>query len=123
MLELCHENPRYLTFRGRPTVLVTSGEHYGAVINLDFDYVRYLDALAGAALNLTRLFVGSYVEGERSLHFAGSDRNTLAPRSGRVIAPWARSDVASYANGGNRFDLDRWDQAYFARLRDFVNAA
>lgn len=39
------DNQRYFLFRGEPTVLVTSGEHYGAVLNRDFDYVRYLDAL------------------------------------------------------------------------------
>ncbi len=48
-LALHPENPRYFLFRGKPTVLVTSGEHYGAVLNLDFDYVRYLDALATAS--------------------------------------------------------------------------
>ena len=37
---------------GKPAVLVTSGEHYGAAINLDFDYTRYLDTLPteGSAL-------------------------------------------------------------------------
>ncbi len=45
-LALHPDNPRYFLFRGEPTVLVTSGEHYGAVLNRDFDYVRYLDALA-----------------------------------------------------------------------------
>ena len=38
-------NRHYLLFRGRPTILITSGEHYGAVLNRDFDYVRYLDTL------------------------------------------------------------------------------
>ena len=43
-LRLHPANQRYFEFRGEPTVLVTSGEHYGAVLNLDFDFVRYLDA-------------------------------------------------------------------------------
>jgi hypothetical protein len=30
-LALHPDNPRYFLFRGEPTVLVTSGEHYGAV--------------------------------------------------------------------------------------------
>jgi hypothetical protein len=34
------ENPRYFLFQGKPTVLVTSGEHYGAVLNREFDFVR-----------------------------------------------------------------------------------
>ena len=36
------QNPHYFLWRGKPTVLVTSGEHYGTVLNPDFDYVKYL---------------------------------------------------------------------------------
>ena len=43
-LRLYPENPHYFLFGGRPTVLVTSGEHYGAVLNQEFDYARYLDS-------------------------------------------------------------------------------
>ena len=39
-------NPRYYIFNGKPTVLITSAEHYGAVVNLDFNYVASLDALS-----------------------------------------------------------------------------
>jgi hypothetical protein len=56
-------NPHYFLFRGHPTVLITSGEHYGAVLNLDFDYIRYLDELQSNGLNLTRVWPGaSYLE-------------------------------------------------------------
>ena len=37
---LWHCTPKtrtYLLFRGRPTTLITSAEHYGAVMNQDFD--------------------------------------------------------------------------------------
>jgi hypothetical protein len=49
-LALHPDNPRYFLFRGELAVLVTSGERYGAVLNLDFDYVRYLDTLAADRL-------------------------------------------------------------------------
>ena len=49
------DNPHYFLFRGQPTILLTSAEHYGAVINLDFDYVQYLDVLAANSLNYTRI--------------------------------------------------------------------
>jgi hypothetical protein len=39
-IRLHPENPRYFLFRGQPTVLITAGEHYGSVINLDFDFVH-----------------------------------------------------------------------------------
>jgi hypothetical protein len=53
------------SFRGKPTALVTSGEHYGAVLNLDFDYAKYLDTLSADGLNLTRTFSGSYASRRR----------------------------------------------------------
>jgi hypothetical protein len=114
------DNPRYFLFRGKPTVLVTSGEHYGAVLNLDFDYVAYLDTLAADGLNHTRTFAGTYREIPGSFNITD---NTLAPHTERFICPWARSDQPGYFDGGNKFDLATWDEAYFKRLRDFMAEA
>ena len=119
-LSLYPDNPHYFLFRGKPTVLISSGEHYGAVLNLDFDCVKYLDTLAKDGLNLTRTFSGAYVEPFGAFNITS---NTLAPRPGRFICPWARGDTPGYANGGNKFDLTRWDEAYFKRLKDFVAQA
>jgi hypothetical protein len=119
-IRLHPDNPHYFLFRGRPTVLITSGEHYGAVLNLDFDYVRYLDELRSKNLNLTRTFSGSYRELPGS--FAIPD-NTLGPARGRFICPWARSTTPGAADGGNKFDLTQWDEAYFRRLKDFLSEA
>jgi hypothetical protein len=115
------ENPHYFLWRGKPTVLITSGEHYGAVLNLDFDYRKYLDALAKDKLNLTRTFAGgAYLEPQGAFNIA---RNTLAPAPGRFLSPFARSDRPGFAGGGNKFDLSHWNEAYFQRLRDFVRHA
>src|SRR6266496_3101143 len=119
-LQLHPRNPHYFLFRGKPTVLITSGEHYGAVLNLDFNYVKYLDTLAKDGLNLTRTFAGAYCEASGAFNIAS---NTLAPSPNRFICPWARSDRPGYANGGNKFDLTKWDEAYFKRLKDFVAKA
>ncbi|MFN8094725.1 MAG: hypothetical protein U0599_21330 [Vicinamibacteria bacterium] len=119
-LALHPANPRYFVFRGRTTVLVASGEHYGSVVNPDFDYVRYLATLEAAGLNATRLFLGDYVEASGAF---GIVDDTIAPAAGRVLAPWARSTTPGYALGGARFDLDRWDPAYFERLHGFVREA
>ena len=61
-ISLHPDNPHYFLWRDKPTVLITSGEHYGALLNLDFDYVRYFSALQKDGLNLTRTFSGAYVE-------------------------------------------------------------
>ena len=105
-------NPHYFFYQGKPTVLITSGEHYGAVLNKNFDYVRYLDTLRADRLNLTRTFSGSYREVPGDFQI---NRNTLAPEPASYLAPWAQVD--------GKFDLTRWDEAYFARLKAFVARA
>ncbi|MEZ6059083.1 MAG: DUF6298 domain-containing protein [Planctomycetaceae bacterium] len=119
-LALHPENPHYFQWRGRPTILVTSGEHYGALLNLDFDYTAYLKELHRHGLNHTRTFSGVYREDSQAFQIT---ENTLAPLPNRYISPWARSDQPGYHGGGNRFDLTKWDPAYFERLRDFMTMA
>lgn len=114
-LQLDPDNSRYLLFRGEPTALVGSSEHYGAVINADFDFEAYLDELRSDGLNVTRTFSGSYFELPDSLAGIGAD-STLAPSPQALTLPWRRD-----ARG--RWDLSAWNSDYFERLRDFVAAA
>ncbi len=100
-LRLLPSNPHYFIFEGKPVVLITSGEHYGAVLNRDFDYVRYLDTLHADRLNLTRTFAGSYREVPGDFQIAD---NTLAPAPGKFIAPWLQRD--------GKFDLTKWDDGW-----------
>jgi hypothetical protein len=114
-------NPHYFLFQGKAVALISSGEHYGAVINGDFDYHKYLETMRTEGMNYTRLFGGSYVEVPGKSF--GILRNDLAPGPGRFVAPWARSETAGYAGGGNKFDLNRWNPEYFSRLQDFLEQA
>lgn len=118
------ENSRYFIYNNKPTVLVTSGEHYGAVVNKAFNYETYLNTLAADGLNNTRIFSGSYIEIPNA--FGTIENNTLAPHlpKDNFIAPWARSSTPKDTDYyGNKFDLTQWDPAYFARLKDFVQKA
>jgi hypothetical protein len=119
-ISLHPDNPHYFLWRGKPTILITSGEHYGAVLNLDFDYAAYLRTLQADGLNHTRTFSGAYREIPGSF---GITDNSLAPHPNRFACPWARSDTPGYFDGGNRFDLTKYDPAYFARLHDFLSQA
>ncbi|GAB3181955.1 hypothetical protein [Telluribacter humicola] len=119
-LRLHPQNPHYFQYQNKPMVLIGSGEHYGAVVNLDFNYKKYLKATARDGMNTTRLFTGAYIE---KLGDFGIKKNTLAPAEGKAILPWKRSSTAGYALGGTKFDLDQWDVAYFARLKDFMDEA
>ncbi len=119
-LSLHPDNPHYFLFRGKPTILLTSGEHYGAVLNLDFDYIPYLDELKARKFNLTRTFSGTYREDPAAF---GIVDNTLAPTPKRFLCPWARSATPGALDGGAKFDLKTYDEAYFTRLKDFVAQA
>ena len=119
-IQLYKENPHYFQYKEKPILLITSGEHYGAVINLDFDYVKYLNTLQSEGLNLTRLFTGIYVEEPNGF---GIQNNTLTPKTGKMLIPYMRGFEEGYPLGGNKFDLMVWDGTYFNRLRNFITEA
>ena len=119
-LKLHPENPHYLEWRGKPTLLITSGEHYGAVLNGAFDYIPYLDELQDKTLNLTRTFSGTYREVPGDF---GITDNTLAPTADKYVSPWLRTDTPGAGDGGNKFDLRQFNPEYFKRLKDFVAQA
>ena len=119
-IRLHPDNPRWFQWRGKTTALITSAEHYGAVLNEAFDFRRYLAAQHEQGMNYTRIFSGSYVEPQGAF---GITHNTLAPASGQFLAPWARSDEPGYPGGGNKFDLETFSPAYLARLKGFLAEA
>jgi hypothetical protein len=57
-LSIHPQNPAIFSYKGKPTVLIGSGEHYGSVMNLDFDYKKYLSTLKQDNLNITCLLYG-----------------------------------------------------------------
>lgn len=119
-LHLDPDNRHYFEYRGKSLLLITTAEDYGALANPAFDYIRYLDALKSGGMNSTRLFSGVSVW----IAQKGRRFNT----SGEVYAdhfytPWPRSEQPGYIHGGNKFDLDKWDEAYFNRLKDLLTQA
>ena len=115
------DNPHYFHYRGKPLFLITSDQHYGAVVNLDFDYTVFLDTLAAYGMNFTRIYPGGYIERDGEY----MPDNNLGARNGRHILPWARTTVsgAHEVLGGYKLDLDQWNEAYFVRLKDFIAKA
>ena len=119
-IRLHPDNPHYFQYRGQPTILIGSTEHYGAVLNGDFETTPYLNELQARGFNLTRTFSGTYREIPGSFKIRA---NTLAPKPERYVAPWPRSESPGAADGGNKFDLSRFNARYFERLERFLAAA
>jgi hypothetical protein len=125
-IEVCPNNMHYFFYKGKPLVLITSDHHYGAVIDKDFDYVKYLDYLSLSGMNLTRIYPGAMFE-PTDKYLPG---NPLGPRPGRQLLPWVKSSqpganplLAESGQPSYKYDLDKWNQEYFNRLKDFVEHA
>lgn len=114
-ISLHPENPHYFLYKGKPTILVTSGEHYGAVMNTDFDYEKYLSTLKNDGLNYTRIFLGPYSEmGDNTF---GIRNNTLNPKPESWLTPWVKDTIS------NKYDLAKWNDDFFKRIKAFVAKA
>jgi hypothetical protein len=118
-IQLHPSNSHYFQFDGKPIILITSAEHYGAIVNEDFNYTTYLNALKSYGLNYTRIYPGFLFEPENKF----MKGNTLGPKPESIVLPWARSQMPGYVLGGNLFDLDQWDLHYFERLKNFIAQA
>src|SRR5512142_802739 len=105
------QNPRVFEFQGKPLVLVTATEHYGAVMNRPFRFDRYLADAAERGITLTRLFVLF-----RELQSAMNPYSTCKPESPDYIAPFLRTGPEKALDGQPKYDLDRWNPELFERL-------
>jgi hypothetical protein len=116
------ENPHYFEYKGKAVVLITSGMHYGAVLNLDMDYDRYLAVLENNGFNLHREFIIPCYEWQNDENWE-KVQTPLCPRPGKLLSPYARSGIPGAKDGLNKFDLDQWNPVYFDHLRDFCRKA
>jgi hypothetical protein len=117
-LRIHPENPKLFEFRGRPLVLVTATEHYGAVMNRPFRFERYLPDAAKKGITLTRLFTLF-----RELQTPINPYSTCKPESPDYVAPYLRTGPGRALDGELKFDLDRPNPEFFDRLHRFVGMA
>jgi hypothetical protein len=114
-------NPRYFTDGSGKIVYLTGSHTWANLIDRahvdpppPFDYAAYLDFLVAHHHNFMRLWTWSQP------HSFDDDPNNLlyfAP------LPWRRTGPGLASDGKPQFDLDQFDPAYKARLRDRVAAA
>ncbi|MBA4408988.1 MAG: hypothetical protein Q8S54_13040 [Bacteroidota bacterium] len=115
VISLHPENPNYFLFQGKPTILLTSGEHYGAVMNGAFDYEKYLATLKSEGFNYTRIFIGPY--SETGGNNFGITNNTMNPDAENWLTPWVKDSKSM------KYDLSKWNPDLFTRLKAFVAKA
>lgn len=117
-IRLHPDNAKVFDFRGKPRVLVTATEHYGAVLNRPFRFERYLADMAEKDITLTRLFVLF-----RELQSTINPYSTCKPESPDYIAPFPRTGPGVACDGQLKYDLTQWNPEFFARLERFVSLA
>lgn len=96
------EFPHYLAYLGSPLLLVASDAAYGIVLDRSYDFRTFLNTVADAGMNFTRIYTGATPP-----YWFGKP----------TILPWPRDPVTG------RYDLSRWDELYFERLIAFVEYA
>jgi len=105
------DNSNYFTYKGEPIMLISSTEHYSALVNRKFDYNIYLNALHNRGFNMAVVMSGIFLEPSGDSQWED------------LLLPWQRSNEPGFRYGGNKFDISTWDENYFDRLEDFVAKA
>jgi hypothetical protein len=111
-------NSKLFEYRGRPLVLLTATEHYGAVMNRPFQFEPYLADLAARGLTLTRLFALF-----RELQSPINPYSTCKPETPDYLAPFARTGPGRALDLELKYDLDQPNPEYFDRLHRFLSLA
>ena len=126
-LKVSETNPRYFTAPDTDRAVYLTGSHIWNNLHdgmgpgagcadepEPFDYDGYLRFLEERGHTFVRLWRW---EQFRSLAAGGDVHLCMAPQ------PWARTGPGEATDGRPRFDLERFDDAFFARLRERVIAA
>lgn len=114
-------NPRYFTDGSGKAVYLTGAHTWGNLQDTGendspapFDFDAYLEFLGKYPHNFFRLW---RYEATRVTDDDGKRTLFCSPH------PWLRTGATMALDGKPRFDLTRFDEAYFARLRERVSAA
>lgn len=119
------ENPRYFTDGTERAILLTGSHTWNNLVDMApagsegvFDYDGYLDSLAAYPHNFMRLWRWELLNWD-----TGGNREQQAQVHHVRPQPWLRTGPGTALDGQPKFDLTRFDEQYFARLKSRVRAA
>ncbi|MBD3239902.1 MAG: hypothetical protein GF331_04900 [Chitinivibrionales bacterium] len=99
-LTVYQDNPRYFAIDGRPEFLTGATPTWTPVSDPDCDFAAENRALVEHGGNFTRI---------------------LAFFPGHALVPWAVIEGRTAPNGGPVYDLAAWNEAYWDRLRAYLD--
>jgi len=112
------KNNKVFDYNGNPIILICATEHYGAVMNREFNYNKYIDECNDKLQNYTRLFLLF-----RELQSHHNPYSTCKVETPDYISPYKRTGPGLAPDGLKKYDLDIWDDEFFERLHDFISLA
>lgn len=122
-LRVLQGNPRYFTDDGQRAVLLVGSHTWNSLQDMGetdpppaFDWDAHLDFLTEHNHNFVRLWRWEVTVWDTAAN-GQNKRHLCAPQ------PWARTGPGDGLDGKPKFDLTRYDDAYFTRLRSRVESA
>ena len=116
-LKVSHDNARYFTDNSNRAILLTGShtwanfqEHYTEDEHVIFDWKGYLDMMEGHHQNFMRFWMYEQPQGQAWTQ----EKAFVDPM------PYQRSGKELAYDGKPKFDLDKWNEDYFKRLRTRV---
>lgn len=123
------DNGRYFSatgFSGSKAIYLTGSYTWSNLQDGDgngFDYTAYLNTIVANGHNTIRLWTADTPKADNGNVPAPGFNGTTPYYTTVEPTPYARSGVCCAADGGNKYDLTTFNQAYFDRLRDRVAGA
>ena len=125
-LRVHSRNPRYFADGTGRAVLLVGSHTWNSLQDMDqagsppepFDFDAYLEFLARRDHNFIRLWRWELFGWDTKANQEKAPRHLIAGPH-----PWARTGPGSATDGKPRFDLTKFDDSYFQRLRSRVEAA
>src|SRR5680860_182192 len=124
-LRVSENNPRYFTNDQKKAVYLTGSHTWNNLVEMksadgqvDFDYLEYIKWMQKSNFNFMRLWAWELLNWDTSKNQVNNPQNlTVYPH------PWARTGPDNALDGKPKFDLSKFNDAYFNRLRERVQMA
>lgn len=123
-LKVSETNPRYFTNNTGKAIYLTGSHTWNNLVDMTseiqpdkFDYDAYLSFLKKKNHNFFRLWKWDLLEWNTAANYKNGSVLQIS------IQPWERTGPGKAFDGQPKFDLTKFNQAYFDRLRDRVEQA
>ncbi len=124
-LRICKSNPRYFADDRGKAIYLTGAHTWNNLVDMKsspdekgFDYPAYIRWMKKRHYNFIRLWAWEILNWNTNANREKNARNLMVSPH-----PWARTGPGKAVDGKPKFDLDKFDEQYFDRLRERIELA